>query len=285
LTSDLRTTLCAIFLLVLPVTASWAQQAASAPLPAIPQLMREVEAHQKQLDKVRENYTYTSLETTQDLDANGSVTKTESKELEVFFVNGHAISHLVKKDGKPLSDDEQKKESERVTKEIEKAQQPDAEKPKQSDDLTVSRILEIIDVSNPRRAIYRGRATIVFDVAGRKDAKTHGMQEEAFKKIQGTVWIDEVDREVAHVDIAFSDNFHIAGGLVANIEKGSRFSYDQALVNGEIWLPAVTDATVQLRLFLVKNMRQHIVDRQYDYKRFNVETVPGKEVMAVAEKP
>ena len=42
--------------------------------------MREVEEHQKQLDKVRENYTYTSLQTTQDMDANGQVKKTETRE-------------------------------------------------------------------------------------------------------------------------------------------------------------------------------------------------------------
>jgi hypothetical protein len=30
---------------------------------------RRFELHQKQLDKVRENYTYTSLQTTQDMDS------------------------------------------------------------------------------------------------------------------------------------------------------------------------------------------------------------------------
>ena len=39
--------------------------------------MREVQEHQKQLEKVRENYTYSSLRTTQELDTNGKVTKTE----------------------------------------------------------------------------------------------------------------------------------------------------------------------------------------------------------------
>jgi len=40
-------------------------------LPDIPQLLREVREHQKQLEKARENYTYTSLQTTEDLDASG----------------------------------------------------------------------------------------------------------------------------------------------------------------------------------------------------------------------
>ena len=55
-----------------------AQQAANAPLPAIPQLMNEVREHQKKLDKIRENYTFTSMQTTQDIDGNGQVKKTET---------------------------------------------------------------------------------------------------------------------------------------------------------------------------------------------------------------
>src|ERR1700753_2213233 len=95
---------------------------ANAPLPDVHQLMREVAEHQKQLDKVRESYTYTSLQTTQDLDANGKATKTESTENEDFFVNGHVIARVVKRDGQPLSPSEEKKETDRVTKLVEKAQ-------------------------------------------------------------------------------------------------------------------------------------------------------------------
>ncbi len=55
-----------------------AQPAANPPLPAISQLMNEVGDHQKRLEKVRENYTYSSTETTQDIDTNGQVKKTET---------------------------------------------------------------------------------------------------------------------------------------------------------------------------------------------------------------
>lgn len=82
---------------------------AGAPLPDVRQLMLEVQAHQKELDKVRENYTYTSLQTMQDLDSSGQVKKTESTENEDFFVNSHVIERTVKKGGKALEGhDEQK---------------------------------------------------------------------------------------------------------------------------------------------------------------------------------
>jgi hypothetical protein len=275
-------TLAGLLVSLLPALSSQTQQAANAPLPDIHQLMKEVHEHQKQLDKVREKYTYTLSQTTEDIDAQGHVTKTETREVEIFFVNGHGIGRLVKKDGKPLADEEQKKETERVTKAIEKAQQPETKK-EEKNEITLRDVLEVMDVRNPRRELYRGRPSIVFDFVGRKDAKTHGMAEDVSKKLQGTLWVDEADREVAHLDVTFNDNFHVAGGLVANIEKGSNIHFDQAPVNGEIWFPTGGEGTVTMRLFLVKGIRQHFTDRDYDYKRFHVEAEQGKGAKAVVE--
>jgi hypothetical protein len=136
--------------------------------------MKEVEEHQKQMEKVRENYTYNSTQTTQDVDSNGQVKKTETEEMEYFFVNGHAIGRTVKKNGKPLDDHEQQKETERVTKLVEKAEKLPPDQPLEGQTISVSRILEIMDVRNPRREEFRGRPTILFDFVGRKDVKTHG---------------------------------------------------------------------------------------------------------------
>ena len=261
-----------------------AQPAANPPLPAISQLMNEVGDHQKRLEKVRENYTYSSTETTQDIDTNGQVKKTESEETEVFFVNGHLIERVVKKNGQPLSGNDLDKETGRVTKLVKKAEKTPSDKPLEGEVVTVSRLLEIMDVRNERRENYRGRPTIVFDFVGRKDAKTHGLAEDASKKLQGTIWIDEADRQIAHLDVVFNDNFHVAGGLVANVQKGTNFHFDQAQVNGEIWLPTGVDGTVQARVLLVKGYRQHFTERDYDYKRFRVEAEQGKGAKVAGEK-
>jgi hypothetical protein len=258
-------------------------QAADPPLPEIPQLMREAEAHQKQLEKVRENYTYNSTQTTQDIDSNGQVKKTESEEGEDFFVNGHVIERTVKKNGQPLNDHEQQKETERVTKQVEKAEKTPPDQPLEGQTISVSRLLDIMEVRNPRRESYRGRPTILFDFIGRKDAKTHGLAEDASKKLKGTVWIDEADRQIAHLEVSFIDNFHVAGGLVANIQKGSNFHFDQAPVNGELWLPTGGEGTVQVRLLMVKNLRQHFVERDYDFKRFRVDAQTAKDATVVPE--
>lgn len=140
-----------------------------------------------------------------------------------------------------------------------------------------------MDVLNERREIYRGRPAIVFDFVGRKDARTHGLAEDASKKLKGTVWIDEADCQVVHLDVAFDDNFRVAGGIVATIQKGSNFHFDQAQVNGEIWLPTGIEGTVQARVLLVKGYHQHFTERCYDYKRFHAEAQQGKGAKVVPE--
>jgi hypothetical protein len=265
-------------------TPARAQKPADAPLPNLRQLMTEVEEHQKQLEKVKENYTYNASTTAEDLDANGHIKKTETLDLEVFFVHGRQIFRRVKKDGKPLDEKEQQKETERVTKAVEKAEKPNDEKKKGEDELSLVRLLDIVDARQPHRENFRGRPTIVCEFVGRKDAKAHGTEEDAFKKLRGTLWIDEADHQVTRLEAAFYDNFHIGGGLLANIEKGTRMSFDQAKINGEIWLPSTSEGTIDARLLLFKGFRQHIVEHDSNYQRFHVETLPLKDARVVTEK-
>lgn len=267
-----------------PTHAQQGTNPAAAPLPDVRQLMLDVQAHQKELDKVRENYTYTSLQTVESLDSNGQVKKTESSENEDFFVNSHVIERRVKKDGKTLDGHDEQKETERITKEVEKAEKTPPGQPLDGQAISISRVLEIMDVRNPRRESFRGRATILFDFQGRKDAKTHGLAEDASKKLEGTLWVDEADKEVAHMEVRFDDNFHVAGGLVANIQKGSNFRFDQEQVNGELWLPTGAEANVTARVLLVKGMRQHFLERDFDFKRFHVDAQQGKDAKAVEGK-
>jgi hypothetical protein len=65
----------------------------------------------------------------------------------------------------------------------------------------------------------------------------------------------------------------IAGGLLANLQKGTSFVFEQAFVNNEVWLPTYMEAHVGVRFLLVKGMKIGIVTRYWDYKKFNVETL------------
>ena len=134
-------------------------------LPDAATMLREVEAHQKQLDKVRENYTFRAVQTVRQLDSSGNTKKVETEDHEVFFVNGHQVQKLVRKDGKDLSPDQARKEQDRVNKEVLKISKPGYVNP-DKDEITVARLLQIVTFSKPRRVRLNERDTIVFDFAG-----------------------------------------------------------------------------------------------------------------------
>ena len=273
--------LLSLFLLLpspLLAAAQGSTPPANEPIPDIRALITEVMDHQKQLEKIRENYTYRTSMTTQDLDSGGHVKKTETEDSEVFFINTHRIERTTRKNGKPLDDHEQQKEQDRINKLVDKAQKTPPGEPLEgpNTNISVSHLLDIMEVSNPRRELFRGRKTIVFDFAGRHDAKTHGLAEDASKKIAGTLWVDERDHQVARMEAHFTDNFHIGAGLLANVQKGSSFYFDQAPVNGEIWFPTGAEGHIEARVLLLKGYRQHVIEHDSDYQRFSVDTQTGK---------
>ena len=270
-TATLLAALC--LFLVPPSTRAASEQ---GPLPDAASLLREVEAHQKVLDKARENYTFRATQTTRQLDSGGNIKKVETEEHEVFFVNGHQVQKLVRKDGKDLSPDQARKEQDRVNKEVVKISQPGYTNP-DKDEITVARLLQIVTFSRPRRVGLNGRNTIAFDFMGDEHARTKGRDEEALKKVSGTIWIDEADHEVSRMSATLDENYHVGFGLLASIAKGSNVVFDQALIRNEVWLPTAIALHLQARAFVVAGIRANVDIRFDQYRKFQTDAVqqPG----------
>jgi len=255
-------------------------QTTQPPLPDVPTLMKQVEDHQHKLDQVRENYTYHEVVVTHELDKNGNIKKNESEENDIFFVNGHQIQRQIKKNGKELSASEQKKEQEHVEKDVDKATKTPPGQSLDKNEVSVSRLLQIMKVSNPRREQMDNRNVIAFDFVGDPHAKTHGMAEDASKKLSGTIWVDENDREVRRMIARFDDNFHLGFGLFS-VGKGSTFTFDQKLVNNELWLPIDAQAHIVAHAIGVIGFRADIAVTDNDYQKFHADAVqqPGATVV------
>jgi hypothetical protein len=258
---------------VLLITALLGTGAALAdtprPIPDINTLMKEVQAHQRDLDKTRENYTFRERQTITELDKNGHTTKTEQRELEVFFVNSHQIEKLVRKNGQALGQAEQDKETDRIKKEVERAQRtPPGIMMDEKSQVSVARLLSIENFRNPRRIQMDDRSVLAFDFSGNPDARTHGASETASKKLSGTIWIDEQDRQVRRVQATLEDNFHLGFGLFS-LSRGSNFSFDQKLVNGELWLPTSASIHIEAHAVAFLSYRANIQITYDQYQRFH----------------
>lgn len=263
---------------------------AERPLPDIPTLMHEVEANQKAAEVVQKDYLYRSVETQQESNGHGGIKKTTTMEYDVFWVEGVPVRRLTKKDGKALSAEDQKKEGERIDKEVAKARakrekagsQGKETDPRGNVEITVSRFLELGRFTNPRRVKLNGRDTIAVDYAGEPKVKARNRMESVIRDLEGTLWVDEQDRALVKVEGHFVNPFKIGMGIVANIQKGTRFGMEQRKINNEVWLPARIEGQGAARFLLFFSFNGSVRAVQSDYRKFKATStiLPGMSVPA-----
>jgi hypothetical protein len=126
---------------------------------------------------------------------------------------------------------------------------------------------------NPRRERFRGQDVLVFDFEPNPEYKPKNLEERVVKELAGVVWIDEKAKDVVRLEAYFVGDVHIGGGVLANLQKGTSFTFEQAFVNNEVWLPTYVEAHIGVRFLLVKGLKMNVTTRYSDYKRFNVETL------------
>jgi hypothetical protein len=261
---------------VMSVPPSDAAKTDDRPLPDIEGLMHAVETNQKAAETIKKDYLYRSAWTLKELDGHGGVKKTETEEYDVFWIEGVPVHRLIKKNGKELSSEDQKKESERIDKEIVKVKEKRRKAEEQGKEtgphgeekVTVSRLLELGSFTNARRMQWNGRDTIAVDFAGDPSAKTKNRFEEVIRDMVGTAWVDEQDRTLVKAQGHFLNSFKIGGGLVVNIQKGTSFSMEQRKVNNEVWLPAMVEGQGEARTLLFFNLHGSIQGIESDYRKF-----------------
>ena len=221
-----------------------------------------------------------------EFDKTGRVTKEEVKEYSFFYLNGEEVSTLTKKDGKPLSDEEQKKENEKTQKEIaeiqknaekkeakqEKSEEKDKEK-EEDDDVGIEVFLRVAQFVNPRRERFHGQDVLVFDFEPNRDFKPRKLVEKIAHQLAGVIWIDEQAHDVARLEAYFIGDFRFGGGVIANLQKGTSFAFEQAYINNEVWLPTYQEAHVGVRFLLLKGFKINEITHYSDYKKFNVDSV------------
>lgn len=271
-------------------------------LPDLKKLFSEIDANQKQIDKLKEKYTGTRVEEQTEFDKEGKVAKKEVRESTFFYLNGEEISTLVKKDGKPLDETEQRKETEKTKKRIEESQKEQLKKEakekkaeeagkqdKGKDEPGIEVFLRVCQFVNPRHERFRGQDVLVFDFEPNPEYKSKNFEERVVQDLAGVVWVDEKAHDVVRLEAYFLNDVRFAGGLVANLQKGTSFILEQAFLNDEVWLPTYEEAHAGVRVFLVKGFKINLVTRYSDYKRFNVDTLntinKPKEVPADSPKP
>jgi hypothetical protein len=256
-------------------------------LPDLKALFKEIDENQKAIDKIKENYAGTRSDEETEYDKTGKTTTHKVESYTFFYLNGEEVSTLISKDGKALGEDEQKKENEKTQKRIQELEKRESKKEakeekskeegkaenKNDDDVGIEPFLRASEFVNPRRERFLGQDVLVFDFEPNPEFKPHSLAEKVIQKLAGVIWVDEKAHDVARLEAYFVGDFKFAGGVVANLQKGTSFVFEQNFINNEVWLPTYEEAHIGVRVLLVKGFKVNQVTRYSDYKKFNVESI------------
>lgn len=255
------------------------------PLPDIPALLTAIDKNQKQIDEIQKDYACMKSEEEDSVNGKGEVTKRTTTLYQISYLHGNEMARKVEVDGKPLSAAEQKKEDDRLQKEAARYDKEAAEprnQKKNDDEVGISDFLRVSRFTNPRWERFRGEDVVVFDFGPNPNYKPTKLSEKAIYDLVGTAWVDPQAEDVARLEARFDNSLKIGGGVLASLQKGSAFQFEQSRVNNEVWLPSYDEIHIGAKLLLVKTLRVNIIDHYYGYQKFHVATqqkigVPTKQ--------
>lgn len=261
------------------------------PLPEISALLKELQANEDKVEELLDKYSFNQKSTKRELGKDGILRETESETRQLSFYKGYRIARIVEKNGRALSEREQKEEDKEVQKRVEEiekkiakeeaktVQQSSAGTPdEEGRRVSIAEVLRASNLVNPRRERFRGRDVIVFDFEPNPnfDYKNAKSFLKFFGKTVGVMWIDEKDKQVARIEAVLADSFKVGGGVLAKLRKGASFTLEQERVGDEIWLPSVADINLSVRVLLVKGIEVNQLIKSYNYRKFETEVKDAK---------
>lgn len=273
-----------------PPTQPSAQTVASCP--ASPDDLRAIvvrtAANDDINDKRARDYTYTELQTEQDLDKGGKIRKTSTETHEIMILDDEYMERLVAKDGKPLPPKEAQKEDERINKWMEKRknESPDEkrdrlakeEREREKDREFVREIADAYYFKALPDETIAGREAFVISAEPRPDFKPHTPDARFLPKFRFRAWVDKSECQLINLDADVIDTVSV-GFFVARLYPGSKFELEQTRVNDEVWLPSHIDVRLEARVLLVKGFNENLIFDYSDYKKFrsNIQILPASD--------
>jgi hypothetical protein len=248
-------------------------------------LFREVARNQDELENRVAEYAFKQTETDREINTKGELKKATVKVYEVFpLPNREPVQKLISENGVPLSAERAAKEDRRVQEEFLKAEREkekdekkvaqrraerDKKRKEDKEGTEISPFLRACEFVSPRREMFAGRETIVFDFRPRPGFRPKNREEDLISKLIGVVWIDPIDKQVIRLEARLSESFKMAGGLLFSLKSGAAVVVEQTRMVQGVWLPRFAQINLSLKFLLFGGGDYNKTIEWSDYKHFS----------------
>lgn len=273
----MRYLLLAAAALLLPALSSEAQTPGLDP--------REIVRRSIELDHVNwvrmRDYTWTARETTRHLDSAGKTASTESEAWETVILFGRPYRRQIERDGKALDAGQQRKEQEKIDRETAKLEREapeererhlaDYEKEREKDREFLREIPDAFDFKLAGEEQIDGRETWVIQASPKPGYHAKHGDAKAFSKIEGRIWIDQIEYQWVRVEARTRDTISW-GWFLARLHPGATLAFEQTRVNDDVWLPKREALSGSGRLAALKKISEQEEIVWTNYRKFRVES-------------
>ena len=258
-------------LIVLLAAAAWAETPDD-----LRALVRQSLARLEASDKKAMDYGFVRRVERKEFVSGGKIKSQSSLVLKRELEDGFMVTRPIERDGKPLPEEERRKNEETLQKRLaelkaltpEQLEQRRAENRKREgdEDAWLKEFPEALDYQLAGEETIDGRPAVILDCTPRKGYRARNMRARIFEKVRGRVWIDKAESELVKAEAEVFDTVSIAFGLVGKIEKGTRFFIQRKRVGSETWLPEAEAVRFAARVMLFKSINNEVTTRNAEFR-------------------
>lgn len=184
-------------------------------------------------------------------------------------VEGVWLPRVISRDGKPLSDAENRRQEETFRRRIAEAKtenaRPSSILGRESDDL----IREFPDALEYRligEEVRDDRKTWILACQPRPGYKPPSMRARFFEKVRGKVWVEQTNKDLVRVEAEVFDTISLGFGLLGRVEKGTRFVLNRARVGEGHYFTESSQVNFSAKVLLIKTVVNEISTRYSNFK-------------------
>ena len=223
--------------------------------------------------KVARNYTFSERVNLRYLDSQGRVKSQEVSMHDVMLLDGSPYRRLVARDDHALAPGEEKKEEEKLAKSIAERREETAVQRAQRLDVYGKRpewqrdawreLPDAFDLRLTGEEVWDGHGVYVIEATPREGYQPRSRTAKIFAHLRGRLWVDKQDYHLVKAEVEVVDTISV-GLFLVRVAKGSRATFEQTRVNGEVWLPLHVRASASARLGLLKVLR---IEQEISYSK------------------
>ena len=246
---------------------------------------REIVRRAVELDRnnwiERADYTWVGHSRERHFDGHDRVTSDRRESWEILILDGLPFTRTLSRDGKPLSEAEQRKQQQKLDKDTARLErETPEEKQKRAAEFEKSRRRErafLLELPDAFDLHLDGSDTIdgqdVWVISGvpKPGYRAKTRDGAALSKIRGKMWIEKAGNQWVRVEAETIATISF-GVFLARLDPGAKLVLEQTRINDELWLPKREYMIGKGRIALLKKVSEDDDITWTDYKKFQVES-------------